>query len=503
MAGTPIKIPGKNTRDSSKSAVLARKIQKRPRGRPLKLKSSKLMSHISQSLSLAPRESKVRTMKNIKSKRKMSQLEKLPTELLETIFLYCLNLSLPACSPVIGGKLSSETVYSKTIIAAFDPIWDEWYGKIINPDLERDYTGMDSSLQSAILRYRWARLPTYVNLPRDTEIPHKLLMGPWNEEAVRFLFWLVMGGVRIDWLTSTSGEAAIIGYKNAVRELRSSRLRIARRQVAEYLRAQENGHSSFGLRRGAKKPLQPDDLPSLSEDGRDIDVFSLGRSVSVKAASEPRLRCTELDENGNVVLVNGEFKKSELIAKYGLLPRDLRKIDSSTLPHILVRPSAILINSSPPSGPYKIQQSFDFRCLWLYRFIYTILFMYDLEGKLRQKQTSPSAGGLPYEFRALEAVLISVTSGLEKEFETVREPVVRVLKELEEDIDRDKLRYLLIYSKKLGTFEQKAKLRGEDDHTEVEMLLESYHKLCDEIVQESGNLVSNIRNTEEIVKAIS
>lgn len=72
----------------------------------------------------------------------------------------------------------------------------------------------------------------------------------------------------------------------------------------------------WSSKRGGK-PLQPDDLPSRSEDGRDIDVFSLGRSVSVKAASEPRLRCTELDENGNVVLVNGEFKKSELIAKVG------------------------------------------------------------------------------------------------------------------------------------------------------------------------------------------
>lgn len=108
---------------------------------------------------------------------------------------------------------------------------------------------------------------------------------------------------------------------------------------------------------------------------------------------------------------------------------------------------------------------------------------------------------------------------------------MRVLRQLEEDIDRDKLRVLLIYSKKLGTFEQKAKLvrdaidevleadddlaamyltekshdlvRGEDDHTEVEMLLESYHKLCDEIVQESGNLVSNIRNTEEMYVLLS
>lgn len=153
------------------------------------------------------------------------------------------------------------------------------------------------------------------------------------------------------------------------------------------------------------------------------------------------------------------------------------------------------------------------------------LFVYDLEGKLRQKQAL-SAGALPYEFRALEAVLISVTAGLEEEFNGVRDPVVRVLRALEEDIDRDKLRHLLIYSKKLGTFEQKARLvrdaiddlleadddlatmylserssgvqRDETDHQEVEMLLESYHKVCDEIVQESGNLVTGIRNTEEV-----
>lgn len=152
------------------------------------------------------------------------------------------------------------------------------------------------------------------------------------------------------------------------------------------------------------------------------------------------------------------------------------------------------------------------------------LFVYDLEGKLRQKQQGD--GSLPYEFRALEAVLISVTTGLEEEFNGVREPVVRVLRALEEDIDRDKLRHLLIYSKKLGSFEQKARLvreaiddlleadddlaamylterakgieREEDDHQEVEMLLESYHKVCDEIVQASSNLVTSIRNTEEV-----
>lgn len=265
------------------------------------------------------------------------------------------------------------------------------------------------------------------------------------------------------------------------------------------------------------------------EDGSD-SIFSKGRSISAKAAAQPILRCTELDENGNVVLASGEFKKSELIAKYGLLPRDLRKIDSSVLPHILVRQSAILINLLHLRVLIKANRVLIFDAYGSSNSYNQSAFIYDLEDKLRQKQGSLAAGGLPYEFRALEAVLVSVVSSLEKEFEGVRKPVVTVLRQLEEDIDRDKLRQLLIYSKKLGTFEQKAKLvrdaidelleadddlvamyltekshdliRGEDDHNEIEMLLESYHKLCDEIVQESGNLVSNIRNTEEIIRAI-
>ncbi|KAF2404254.1 cora-domain-containing protein [Trichodelitschia bisporula] len=249
----------------------------------------------------------------------------------------------------------------------------------------------------------------------------------------------------------------------------------------------------------------------------------------VKTTPELRLRCTEFDACGNVTLVNGEFRKSELIAKYGLLPRDLRKIDSSILPHILVRPSAILLNLLHLRVLIKYDRVLVFDAYGSSDSYSQSVFMYDLEGKLRSRDARAN-GSLPYELRALEAVLISVTSGLESEFEGVRDPVLKVLRELEEDIDRDKLRYLLVYSKKLGTFEQKARLvrdaldelleadddlaamyltdkakggqRRESDHTEVEMLLESYHKVADEIVQAAENLVSNIRNTEEIVKAI-
>ena len=211
--------------------------------------------------------------------------------------------------------------------------------------------------------------------------------------------------------------------------------------------------------------------------------------------------------------------------QYGLLPRDLRKIDSSNLPHILVRPSAILLNLLHLKVLIKHDRVLLFDVFGSTSSYPQSAFMYDLQGKLQQKQTA-GINSLPYEFRALEAVLMSVTTELEADFEAVRDPVIRILSELEDDIDREKLRILLVLSKRVSTFEQKAKLvrdaieelleadddladmyltekthdliRGEDDHTEVELLLESYTKICDEVVQEASNLVSSIRNTEEM-----
>jgi magnesium transporter len=72
----------------------------------------------------------------------------------------------------------------------------------------------------------------------------------------------------------------------------------------------------WGRKKAIPRPLKPDDLPlkPFLDEGVDPSIFNLGR-MSAKAMNEPKLRCTEFDENGNVVLVNGEFKKTELIAK--------------------------------------------------------------------------------------------------------------------------------------------------------------------------------------------
>lgn len=67
-------------------------------------------------------------------------------------------------------------------------------------------------------------------------------------------------------------------------------------------------------RKSGAGPLQPNDLPPRHPEGYTQDDHgNLGRVM--RPINEPRIRCTEFDENGNITLVNSEFRKSELIAK--------------------------------------------------------------------------------------------------------------------------------------------------------------------------------------------
>lgn len=80
----------------------------------------------------------------------------------------------------------------------------------------------------------------------------------------------------------------------------------------------------FDLKRGkaAEYNQSRNSGPALIDEGTE-GIFNIGRGLAAKASNELRLRCTEFDMNGNVTLVNGEFRKLELIAKVGrpcLLP---------------------------------------------------------------------------------------------------------------------------------------------------------------------------------------
>lgn len=78
----------------------------------------------------------------------------------------------------------------------------------------------------------------------------------------------------------------------------------------------DNGQwKSWWASKGKKeKGSRLDDLPPLPS-FLDEMGNGHGRSKTGKAGNELRLRCTEVDENGNVTTVNGEFKKSELMDK--------------------------------------------------------------------------------------------------------------------------------------------------------------------------------------------
>lgn len=67
--------------------------------------------------------------------------------------------------------------------------------------------------------------------------------------------------------------------------------------------------------RTEKTNLKSTDLPPLPGFLDDVGGTSLSRNKPGKAANEMKLRCTEFDSQGRVTFMDGEFKKTELIAK--------------------------------------------------------------------------------------------------------------------------------------------------------------------------------------------
>ncbi|KAF9075230.1 hypothetical protein BDP27DRAFT_1257704 [Rhodocollybia butyracea] len=265
--------------------------------------------------------------------------------------------------------------------------------------------------------------------------------------------------------------------------------------------------------------------PGEEEAGKDaiVEKVMMGRQPT-----DLMLRCTVLDAEGNVKTISGHFKKSDLSIEHQLNARDLRKIDSrvpNLVPTILVRKQAILVNILHIRALIKADtvvlfDSYDSADSRLHS-----VYLYHLEHNLKLK-----GSGLPYEFRALESTLLSVLSALQSELVYVRTYVNGLLAELEDDINHNRFRQLLHYSRRLAAFQNRAKLVGEAidevlsqdedmvamyltdkkngveheslEHEELEQLLEFFSKQVEEIVNEAQNLDTNVQSTQEIVELI-
>ena len=124
-----------------------------------------------------------------------SQLELLPTELLEIIFFYCLNISLPQASPVIGQKLASLYVKSRLVLQVLGASknliysWEDEAGRL-KELVSFDYPceAEQADAQSAILRQRWMTLPFVRQL-----IPDYIVKTIVRELGARKLQWMGQG----------------------------------------------------------------------------------------------------------------------------------------------------------------------------------------------------------------------------------------------------------------------------------------------------------------------
>jgi magnesium transporter len=193
------------------------------------------------------------------------------------------------------------------------------------------------------------------------------------------------------------------------------------------------------------------------------------------------------------------------------------------MPQILTRASAVLLNLVHLKVLIQRDRVLIFDSHGSQPSRAEAAFIHNLQCTAPQKG-EPGTPAPPYELRALEAALSAVSADLENELNTLRQPVLHVLMELEETINRENLRTLLILSKRLSTLEQQVRLMRdtidevledtdmlaalyltevanwdmESTVSDAEFLFESYYNVCDEIVQDAKDLVSSVKNTEDM-----
>ena len=180
MDSTPIKVRGK--RKLPWAVGLGRSSDPKPdtpwdRKRPLSPSSV---------LPTSPKKKTCQAPPSQDCRRSAHPLERLPAELLESILLQCLNVSLPQASPIIGCKLSSSHVKTQLVLKVCSAGSSASYpseSAAIFPTVKEQ-----ADAQSAILRLRWLNLTFIRSL-----IPEYITNTLVRELGARRLSWLGTG----------------------------------------------------------------------------------------------------------------------------------------------------------------------------------------------------------------------------------------------------------------------------------------------------------------------
>lgn len=205
----------------------------------------------------------------------LSSFEQLPLELLEKIFLDSLNPALPLCSRHLESQLSRELLKCELTMNILcrrrNELGDAERGRLLacrffTWEFVVRYTqwahkqgisieGLDDypflSCDERTVKTYEERLDEHLESLRDDQgcipfnhrivfqeefppidetfphlaglkniaIPEKILHGPWNDYAIRFLRLMVLSWCTLDWLGTSTGEVAIKGTFDAIRNV--------------------------------------------------------------------------------------------------------------------------------------------------------------------------------------------------------------------------------------------------------------------------------------------
>lgn len=140
--------------------------------------------------------------------------------------------------------------------------------------------------------------------------------------------------------------------------------------------------------------------------------------------SDSYVSCTIFNDRGDVTAVSQKFPKWTFLRDHSLYPRDLRKIDTTTvdiIPSILVKPRCIVVNMLHIKALIEKDRVYVFDTSNPSAATKLGVLMYDLESKLSSRP-GPTINGTvaqTYEHSALESMLINVMSDLETEYKKI------------------------------------------------------------------------------------
>lgn len=275
--------------------------------------------------------------------------------------------------------------------------------------------------------------------------------------------------------------------------------------------------------------------------------YYLYRSRSYSAVCKTRinLNLVELNDSGELSRITCSHPKTEFCAENGLQVRDLRQLEvaHSTTPNlppaILSRGQSIFVSLVYTKAIIKQN------CV---KFIQNgslvdenmPTFFNDLLNDLQEQLVSPQRKVCSFEFLVLECLLDHMSIALSRKVDYLQSGVDALLLTLEKTVDRESLKSLLLYNKELTKFQSIATsirstiddlLQSDTDmaamylsrtatikqlnygannitvsavptqvseHEELELLLEHFMRILDEIIGKIDDLLQNIQSTEGI-----